>query len=500
VTSASQSLIEVGAPFTGKPIGTIRACTPADVASAVRRAREAQPDWSRRSFGERRAILLRFHDALLARREEALDLIQLESGKARRYALEEILDTALVARHYAIYAESYLRPRRHRGAIPVLTTAWEFRHPVGVVGFIAPWNFPLVLSITDLLAALMAGNTAVLRPDVQSSLTALWAAERLYECGLPRDVLTVVTGEGSVLGPALIDAVDFIMFTGSTRVGRIVARQASERLIGYSLELGGKNSMVMLEDADLDKTVEGLVRGAFVGAGQVCVSIERAWVPAHEFDAFCDRLVRRVREMKLSAELAYGPDMGSLTVPRQITSVQAHVQDAVEKGAKVLTGGRARPDIGPLFYEPTVLTGVTPAMKVYGEETFGPVVSIYSYTLLDEAIERVNDTPYGLNASVWSRSTSHAIEVAKRIRTGTVNVNESYAASWTATASPIGGMGESGIGRRHGAEGILKYTEAQTVAVQRGMPLAPPTWLAEERYAALMSRLVRWMRHIPGLR
>jgi acyl-CoA reductase-like NAD-dependent aldehyde dehydrogenase len=481
-------------------LAAIPDCTPEDVAAAAARAHDALPAWARRSFAERGAILLRFHDALLSRRDEVLDLIQLESGKARRYALEEILDTALVARHYAVHAERYLRPRRRRAALPVLTTAWEYRHPIGVVGFIAPWNFPLILSITDLLAALMAGNTAVLRPDVQSSITALWAVNLLCECGLPPEVLQVVTGDGQVLGPALIDAVDFIMFTGSSRTGKIVARQAAERLIGCSLELGGKNSMVILDDADVDKAVEGLVRGAFVGAGQVCVSIERAWVPVSLFEPFCDRLVKRVVRLKLSAGLQYGTDVGSLTVPRQMASVQAHVDDAVQKGARILAGGRPRPDLGPLFYEPTVLEGVTPEMKVYAEETFGPVVSVYPYTKLEEAIHRVNDTPYGLNASVWSGNTSRARKVATRIRCGTVNINEPYAATWTATASPIGGMRESGIGRRHGAEGILKYTEAQTIAVQRGLPLGPPSWMQESSYAAVMARLLRWMRHVPGLR
>jgi acyl-CoA reductase-like NAD-dependent aldehyde dehydrogenase len=382
----------------------------------------------------------------------------------------------------------------------VLTTGYEYRHPVGIVGFIAPWNFPLILSITDLLAALMAGNAAVLRPDVQSSLTALWAADLLYQAGLPPDVLPVVTGRGSVLGPPLIDAVDFIMFTGSSRTGKQVARQAAERLIGCSLELGGKNSMVVLEDAPLEAAVEGLVRGAFTGAGQVCVSIERCWIPAKMYDPFVARLVERVRAMKLSPEIGFGADMGSLTVPSQLATVQQHVQDALDKGATLIAGGRARPELGPLFYEPTVLGNVTSAMTVYAEETFGPVVSLYPYTSLDYAIERVNDTPYGLNASVWSKDITAATSVARGIRTGTVNVNESYAATWTATGSPIGGMKESGYGRRHGAEGILKYTEAQTVAVQRWLPLGPPAFMAEERYAKLVTYLVRLMRRVPGLR
>jgi acyl-CoA reductase-like NAD-dependent aldehyde dehydrogenase len=490
----------VPAPFTLEPLGSVPVCTAEDIQFAVQHARSAQSRWAKWPTSERAAVLLRFHDLLLDRREQTLDLIQLESGKARRYALEEVLDTALVARHYAFHASEYLRTRRHAGAFPILTRAWEYRHPVGVAGFITPWNFPLILSITDLLAALMAGNAAVLRPDVQSPFTALWAAELLYQAGLPRDVLQVVTGKGSALGPVLIDAVDFIMFTGSSRTGRTVARQAAERLIGYSLELGGKNSMVVLEDANIDKAVDGLARGAFTGAGQVCVSIERAWIPASIYDDFRRRLVKVVSGMSLSADLRYGADMGSLTVESQLTTIQQHVADAVSKGAHVLAGGRPRPDIGPLFYEPTVLDGVTPDMIVYAEETFGPVVSLYPYTNLDETIDCVNDTRYGLNASVWSRDVRSAIEVAKRIRTGTVNINESYAATWTATSAPIGGMRESGAGRRHGAEGILKYTEAQTIAVQRGMALAPPRVMTEERFAGLVTRFLRAMRHLPGLR
>lgn len=490
----------VRAPFTLEPVGTLPLCTSEDVSEAVQRARGAQPEWAEVSFRERRRILLRFHDLLLDRREQALDLIQLESGKARRYALEEVLDTALVARHYAVHAGRYLRTRKHRGAVPIFTDAWEYRQPVGVVGFIAPWNFPLILSITDLIAALMAGNGAVLRPDLQSSFTALWAVSLLCEAGVPRNLVQVITGEGQALGPALIGAVDFIMFTGSTETGRIVARQAAELLIGCSLELGGKNSMLVLECADVDSTAEALVRGAFAGAGQVCVSMERAWIPVRMFSEFSEKFLSRVRSMKLSPEMHYGVDMGSLTVPAQLSRVQDHVRDALGKGAVLLAGGRARPDLGPLFYEPTVLTGVTPEMTIYAEETFGPVVSLFPYTSLDEAVDRINDTQYGLNASVWSKDAAAAVRVARRIHAGTVNVNECYAATWTATAAPIGGMKQSGLGRRHGAEGILKYTEAQTIAVQRGFPLSPPPSISEEKFANMLARLLRIVRRIPGLR
>ena len=490
----------VHAPFTGRELGRVPLGTPADVEEAVRRARLAQPAWAARSVRDRARVMLRFHDLLLDRREEVLDLIQLESGKARRHALEEVLDTAIVAAHYATHAPRYLRPKRHRGALPVLTVALELRHPVGVVGVIAPWNFPLILSITDLVAALMAGNAAVLRPDLQSSFTALWAAALLYDAGLPPDVLAVVTGEGTQLGPSLVSLVDFVMFTGSTRTGRIIARQAAERLIGASLELGGKNPMLVLEDADVDRAVDGAVRGAFVGAGQVCVSIERIYVHETLFDRFAARLADRARSLRLSPALDYSAEMGSLTTRRQLESTEAHVDDAVAKGATLLAGGRRRPELGPLFYEPTVLADVTPAMSVFAEETFGPVVSLYPVASDDEAVERANATRYGLNASVWSRSERRALAVARRLRTGTVNVNEAYAATWGSTAAPIGGMKESGLGRRHGAEGILKFTEAQTVAVQRGLPIAPPPFVTATQYERGMATLVRLMRHVPGLR
>ena len=491
---------EVVAPFSGGPLGTIPRANPDDVLAAVRRARAAQPGWASRGVRERAALLTRFHDGVLARREEIIDLIQLESGKARRYAFEEVVDTALVARHYAVHGPRYLRPRRRRGALPVLTSTVELRHPVGVVGVVAPWNFPLILSITDALAALVAGNTVVLRPDMQSSFSALWAAELLYASGVPRDVLLVVTGDGVELGPSLIGAVDFVMFTGSTRTGKIVARQAAERLIGFSLELGGKNPMIVLEDADLDAAVDGAIRGSFAGAGQVCVSIERLYVARSIHDRFVERLVARTRELRIGASFDYSVDVGTLTSARQLATVQAHVADAVGKGAALLAGGRARPDLGPWFYEPTVLAGVKPGMKAYAEETFGPVVSIYPFDSVDEVVDAANDTPYGLNASVWSRSTRAALLVASRIRAGTVNVNEAYAATWTATGAPIGGMKESGVGRRHGEEGVLKYTEAQTIAVQRLVPLAPPPYLDETLYTRLMSAVVRLLGRIPGLR
>ncbi|HTX34969.1 MAG TPA: aldehyde dehydrogenase family protein, partial [Bryobacteraceae bacterium] len=249
--------IPVQAPYTGASLGGIPAGTLADLDLAFERARTAQTAWSRRPFADRSRIFLRFHDLLFQRQNEVLDLIQWETGKARRHAFEEVLDTAVVARYYARRAHRLLRPRRRKGALPLLTRTLEFRSPIGVVGFIVPWNYPLNLAVTDALPALMAGNAAILKPDVQSSFTALWAVDLLRQSGLPPDVLAVVTGEGPLLGPALGERADYLMFTGSTATGRLVARQAAVRLIGCSLELGGKNPMLVLADADLEAAVYG---------------------------------------------------------------------------------------------------------------------------------------------------------------------------------------------------------------------------------------------------
>lgn len=256
--------------------------------------------------------------------------------------------------------------------------------------------------------------------------------------------------------------------------------------------------MIVLPDADFDAAVDGAVRGAFVGAGQVCVSVERIFVPQGAYATFKAALVERTLGLRLGGTFDYSADVGSLATDRQLATVEAHVADAVEKGATLLAGGRRRPELGPWFYEPTILEGVRPGMTAYAEETFGPVVALYPYRDLDEAVERANDTRYGLNASVWSRSTRRATKVAARIRCGSVNVNEVYAATWSSTASPIGGMKESGLGRRHGAEGILKYTEAQTIAVQRLLPLARPSFIGAQRYERLMSRVVKWLSFLPG--
>ncbi|MEU3859118.1 succinic semialdehyde dehydrogenase [Streptomyces sp. NPDC028722] len=481
-------------PLTGEKLADLPESGPDDVRGAFEAARAAQAVWAKVPVRQRAAVLLRFHDLVLERQAEVLDLIQLETGKARLHAHEEVQAVAVAARHYGRRAAAYLRPKRHAGAVPALTQVTELRHPRGVVGQIAPWNYPLELSVGDALPAFAAGNAVVMKPDTETCLTALWARDLLVEAGLPDGVFQVVLGEGPVVGPELVRHADYVSFTGSTRTGREVAVGAAARLVGVSLELGGKNAMLVLDDADIEKAAAGAVRACFSSAGQLCISIERLYVHDSVADAFLERFAARTRAMRLGSSLAYGADMGSLVGERQLKTVERHVEEAVAKGAKVLAGGVARPDIGPYFFEPTILDGVEDSMAVCEEETFGPVVSVYRFTTDDEAVERANATPYGLNASVWTRNARRGREIASRLRTGTVNVNEGYAPAYGSAQSPMGGMKDSGLGRRHGSEGILKYTEAQTVARQRLLPMAPSLGMTDEQYAAFMSTSLRLMK------
>jgi len=485
---------EVRCPWDDAPLGRVPASGPDDVAAAVAAARETQREWAARPVRERAAIVGRVARLVWSRADALMDLVQLESGKSRLDAFEELADVALNAAHYARHGASSLRARRRGGAVPGLTRTAEHRRPKGVVGIISPWNYPLTLAVSDAMPALIAGNAVVLKPDSQTPLTALAGLELLRDAGVPAGVMQVVAGAGREVGPPLVGAVDYLMFTGSTDTGRMLAARCGERLIGCSMELGGKNPMLVLADADPERAAAGAVRACFANAGQLCVSIERVYVADGVYDAFVDAFVRRTRAMTLGTGRGWEVDMGTLASPAQLARVSAHVDDAVARGATVLAGGRARPDLGPSVYEPTVLAGVTEAMALAREETFGPVVAITRVASDDEAVARANDSRYGLNASVWSRRRGGA--VAARVEAGTVNVNEGYAAAWGSLGAPMGGWKDSGLGRRHGAEGILKYTESQTIARQRGVVIAPFDGITNGAFARAMTVAVRALARV----
>jgi succinate-semialdehyde dehydrogenase/glutarate-semialdehyde dehydrogenase len=494
------SCVVVTNAMTGRPLGEVPRCTGDDVAAAAQRARAVQPAWAARPIKERADVLLRFHDLVLQHQDEVLDLIQLENGKARRHAFEEILDVCLTARYYANTAADYLGPKRRQGAQLVLTQVTELHHPKGLVGIISPWNYPLTLGISDALPAIVAGNAVLAKPDQQTPFSALWAVRLLEEAGMPTGLVQVVTGSGAELGTPIIENSDYLMFTGSTPVGRTVAAQAGERLIDCSMELGGKNALLVLDDADVGKAVSGAIRASFSNTGQLCISVERIYVPATLWNQFTTRFADAAKNMKLSAALDYSADMGSLISDKQLKTITDHVDDAVSKGATVLAGGKPRPDIGPHFYEPTILSGVREGMIPFADETFGPVVSLYRVESEEEAIEKANDSAYGLNFSVWTSDSKHGRRVAARLHAGTVNVNEAYAAAWASVDAPMGGMKASGLGRRHGEHGILKYTESQTIALERLLPVGVPPWLSAKRYSRIMTTGLRALKRMPGVK
>ncbi|WP_049906427.1 succinic semialdehyde dehydrogenase [Halorubrum aidingense] len=482
--------IDVVAPATDERIGSVPACDAAAVDAAVDRSRTAQTAWEETPVAERTAVVDRFGDLVLGHREELLDVLQVETGKSRRTAVEELFDVPTGCSFLANEAEAVLGPERRRAAVPGATTATVTYDPVGVVGVISPWNYPLTLSMADALPALVAGNAVVLKPDEKTPYGALALEELLEVAGLPDGVFQVVTGEGPTVGPALIDRVDYVAFTGSTETGRVVAERAGRNLIDCSLELGSNNPLVVLGDADVDETARGAVQACFSNAGQLCLAAERIYVVDSAYDAFLEAFVRETERLSLGTGYDYDADLGSLIDADQLDRVESRVDEAREAGATLLTGGSHRPDIGPFCYEPTVLTDVDPDSTLAREETFGPVVSVTPVPDADAAVAAANDSPYGLNASVWTSDRARGAAIAREIDCGTVNVNDGFLATWGATDAPMGGFGDSGLGRRHGPEGIRRFVEPRTVGVSRVGPLAfpdriPTEWFVRGAFAAI---------------
>ena len=494
-TPTSRKALTVESPVRPGESVRIPQGTSRDVESAAKRVRAAQREWAQRSPSERAGFARRLHTLVLERQEEILDVIQWETGKSRRSAFDEVADVSMTALYYATKGPKQLAPEKRRGALPLLTTASVHYQPRGLVAMISPWNYPFTLPVSDAIPALIAGNGVLLKPDPKTTLSALLGISLMVEAGLPEDLFLAVSGDAATIGPTLITEGDYVMFTGSTKTGAIVAQQAAAQLTDFSAELGGKNAMVVLDDADQGRAIDGIVTAAFSNAGQLCMSIERLYVHEAIYDTFVSALVNRVSSLRLGIGFDYESDIGSLISHDQLLKVSAHVDDAVVKGARVLTGGKARPDVGPFVFEPTVLEGVSDEMVLCRGETFGPVIAVTPIRSDDEAIALANDSDYGLNASVWG-SPQRATAVAKRIQAGSVNVNEGFTASWASTDAPMGGMKKSGIGRRHGPEGIRKYVESQTLARQRLANVDAPRGMGQEQFTKVMTIGLKLMRLI----
>ncbi|UMG93481.1 succinic semialdehyde dehydrogenase [Nocardioides sp. TF02-7] len=492
-TGATWKLTEV---YTGDVLVELPQSTPDDIERAFHEARAAQRLWAEWPVAKRLEVFSRAHTLLVDNALTTADLIQAESGKNRRMAVEETCDPPMVISHYLRRAEKLLRPTRRGGPVPFLSSSTEVRVPKGVVGIIAPWNFPFATGLSDAIPALMAGNAVVVKPDNKTALSPLYGVALLEEAGLPRGLFQVVCGEGPDVGPTLIDNADYVMFTGSTATGRVIGERAGRNLIGCCLELGGKNPMIVLDDVDVDEWVDGAIFGVFGNTGQICMHIERIYLPEARYDELRDAFVERARSLRIGASYDFGPELGSLVSPDHRDRVAAHVEDAVAKGATVLTGGRARPDLGPAFFEPTVLEGVTGDMLAGRTETFGPVVGLHRYRSVDEAVRLANDTDYGLNASVWSSDLARAEAVAARLESGNVNINDALATAYASKGTPSGGVKSSGVGARHGDQGLLKYTDVKNVAVLKKQVLGARPGQDYDAYVKQMLGSLKLMKRL----
>ena len=491
--AASRSM-PVVSPISGEVVGQVPRLTADKVIGAVRSARAAQVEWAARPFKERAAIIIRFHDAILKQSEDLFEVLHRESGKSYRDAFVELFAVACEARYYAYNGGKWLRPQRIRPAIPVRDRSQVVYHPWGVIGSISPWNFPFILTMGDTIPALLAGNAVVLKPSSKTPLTALWGRERLVEAGLPPELFQVVSGAAREIADVLVAHTDYIMFTGSTETGRELAVKAARRLIPYSMELGGKNAMIVLPGSDLNHAARVAIEGSFNNAGQVCISFERLYVHDAVYEPFKKLLVEKTAGLRLGAQGGFDVDMGSMIDAEQAHAADAHVREAAEMGATVLQGGQFRPDLGPAFYEPTLLEHVRPEMAVYGHETFGPVLSLYRVGSAEEAVRLANDSPYGLHYGVYSGDLRLGERLAAQLQAGSVCVNDSYM-SWGALDGPMGGFKQSGVGRRHGPEGIRKYTQPQTIVTNQTRWQIGTT----ESALALNGTLAKWLIRLLGV-
>jgi acyl-CoA reductase-like NAD-dependent aldehyde dehydrogenase len=464
--SASDATIEVRRPIDGSTIRSVPIDGPEHVAEVVARVRAAQPEWEAAGLTGRRRWLERLRDWMIDNEPRLADVMQEETGKVRAEAEQEAPFLSGTINYYCEHAAEFLAeetPTPHMLPLRVKRLRIVYR-PFPVVGVISPWNFPLILAFDDAIPALIAGCAVVIKPSEFTPLSVMELVRGWKEIGAP-DVLDVVNGVGET-GGALVDAVDYVQFTGSDRTGKIVMKRAADTLTPVSLELGGKDPMIVLRDADLERAVNATATGALANSGQICMSIERVYVEEPIYDEFVAKLTEQVRKLRQGADgRRFGADIGAMSTPAQAEIVADHVEDARAKGARVLTGGQRKAGPGD-WYEPTVIADVDHSMKVMTDETFGPVVPVMKVSDADEAVRMANDSRYGLSASVFAGTNSEGEAIARRIEAGAVNVND-VLTTYFALGVPMGGWKDSGIGFRHASYGIKKFVRPESIVLPR---------------------------------
>jgi acyl-CoA reductase-like NAD-dependent aldehyde dehydrogenase len=450
-------------PATGEEVGRHVLMNRQDVDAAVARARNAFSSWSETRLKERQAILGRAASILSENSEKYADIISRETGKTRMDAmLADIFSFLDLLRYYKKNSKKFLKPVRAKGN-PLLPgrKSYHIFEPKGVVAIIAPWNYPFTLMAGPAVSAIAAGNTVVLKPSSQTTASGLIFKEIMEKAGVPQGVVNVVTGNGKVTGQALLEAdgLDMFFFTGSTAVGRSVNLKAAERMIPAIMELGGKDVAVVTKNANLDRAAHGVVWGGITNSGQTCIGIELVLADRSVYASLVEKVVNLVNDLKSGSRAG---EVGSMTMKSQLRIVEEQVRDAVEKGASILTGGTSDPEQAGMYYPPTVITDTTPDMKVRKDETFGPLLPIVPYDTIEEAVEIANNTDYGLSGAVFTRSMEEGRAIAKKLKTGSVNIND-VLITYAMPDLPFGGVKQSGVGTYHGKTGLRAFTNTKSI-------------------------------------
>jgi len=488
--------VNVVNPATGKISFELPQFTHGETLAAAMAARDvaAESGWASMQPRQRAQVLLNLHDLMIQHREHILDLIQFETGKSRGAAFEDFAGGLFAARHYGKKAPRLLRSRRMPTDAPLFVRNYLDYTPMGLVGVITPWNFPCALPCFDVLPALAAGNAVLHKVDNQVALTGLFLRDLAEQAGLPQGLWQVVAGSGPEAGNGVTDAVDYVAFTGSTTTGRLVAERAAARLIPCSLELGGKNPAIVLPGSDLKRAARIVVAGAVSNAGQVCVGLERCFIPNDQLDAFVAEIDSAVASLRYGKTSRFDTDMAGLVSENQFNRVTGMVNQARSQGFAVLRG-EPRPEFGPFFVEPAIIVEPNDDADLHRAEVFGPVIQVYGYQTIDEAVVAANDTDFGLNASVIG-PVPLAMSVARRLEAGSVNINDGFRASFGSMASPMGGVKRSGIGRRNGDNGLLRFTQPKAIGVASGVFKLPTSASQYRGIVPLLVTLSRILRRL----